>query len=220
MLRSAFSRSTFHGCLVPLLAAIVLVLPSASPALTLDVTGVIGSGFSTWTFSGTTRSWAIPASAQADGALALGSNLLIGRLNNFQTTDFNSGPFGTFDLQNVPLSAGATVAGSTSGVHDLEGFTFQDLPRFAWFANGAFTGNETMTYGGTAIAPFEISLLDGIVNLGDMATVTAHDFVLGDLTMNFTAVPEPSTALFLAGGLIGLIIRSGRGRDTRSESRV
>jgi hypothetical protein len=178
----------------------------STAALVIDVSGVVGSGTTTWNFSGTTGAWAV--GPDQDGDFALGTNELWGRLNNFQWPDFDSGPFGTFSEINIVLSNGASVTGSNSGAHLIEGFTFESFPRFAWFADGAFDGGlETMTFSGLATAAFEISLLDGIDGIGDLTTVTANDNVLGNLTMNFTAVPEPSTALLMGLGLAGLGVR-------------
>ena len=102
------------------------------------------------------------------------------------------------------FSPGASVTGSSSGSHVLEGFQIGDvalnLPRYAWFADGAFPGNEALTFAGTAAADFEIGLIAGISGFGDTATVTATSG-LGDLTINFTAVPEPATSALLALGL-------------------
>lgn len=205
-------RSHLLSWLLPAALAFGLCLAGSASALTINVTGVVGSGTTTWQFSGTTSAWAIRL--DGDGDFALGTNSLFGRLNNFQGSDFESGPFGIFIATNIALSNGASVTGSNSGVHLLEGFTFETLPqqRFAWFADGAFNGGfETLTYSGLATAAFEISQINGINGLGDFATVIANDNVMGNLTMNFTAVvPEPSTALFMG---LGLAVLGARRRE-------
>ncbi len=205
-------RSHLLSWLLPAALAFGLCLAGSASALTINVTGVVGSGTTTWQFSGTTTAWAIRL--DGDGDFALGTNSLFGRLNNFQGADFESGPFGIFIATNIALSNGASVTGSNSGVHLLEGFTFEGLlPRFAWFADGAFNGGplETLTYSGLATAAFEISQINGINGLGDVATVIANDNVMGNLTMNFTAVvPEPSTALFMG---LGLAVLGARRRE-------
>ena len=199
-----------------LTAALFFVATGSASALTIDVTGVPGSGTSVWTFSGTSSPSGLSTAAQADGAFDLGSSPHPG-LNlwqgGFTPTDF--GPFNATDVAFIGTAPAPLINGSLSGAHVLEGFSFLAQccgvgDRFAWWADGAFGNGETLTYSGTATAEFEITTLTGIVGVSDASTVTSSGGTKGALTMNFTAVPEPSTALLLGLGLTGL---AGKGRE-------
>jgi hypothetical protein len=93
----------------------------------------------------------------------------------------------------------------------LEGFLMSSgaQDRYFWFADGAFVPGETLTFSGSATSGFDIDQIAGIANPGDLATVTASS-PIGDLTLDFTAVPEPGTALLVMLGLLGLAYRRRR----------
>lgn len=185
--------------------ALGLCVAGSASALTIDVTGVAGSGTSVLTFSGTSSAGSLPGSAQVDGFFVVANGQQFTNLNSW----FGgfSGGFGT--NVTLGLGSGATVTGSSSGIHALDGFRLTTNPSLVWFADGAFPGNETLTFSGSASSPFEITSITGISGLGDETTVTATN-ALGDLTVNFSAVPEPSTVLLLGGGLLGLAARGRR----------
>lgn len=94
-----------------------ICLASSASALTIDITGVAGSGTSVWTFGGTTTASGLFSTA--DGAFAFGTGNQNSSLNGFFNS-FPGGDFGTFFASSA-LGAGVGITGSSSGAHVLEG---------------------------------------------------------------------------------------------------
>jgi hypothetical protein len=208
----------------------------ASAALSISVTGVAGAPTSTWTFSG---GYDIPlvngtpgGPLNVPGAFDMVSNgglgTLSGQLNNWQGNDFTSPlPFydGPYNKSNIDFGAGISVLASGSPIlgtppipHNVTGFNLESLPRFTWFADGPWFGLDTLTFSGSAVAQFDVALLNQIVGVGDSQIVTASTPALGNLTMTFTAVPvpEPSSALLIGLGLAAMGMGASKRRAAAS----
>lgn len=182
--------------------------------LTVSVTGVPGSGVTTWSFGG--AGYSALAADGSDGAYT--STTTAG----FNAIEHDAGEL-TADLSDnydlagsfpglgeiVSLGAGATVTGSTTGEHTLTGIALDSDPGtgdddFFWYADGAFnTGaSETLEFSGSATANLDINTFgtgaNAIVNAPDSFTSTGNGG-LTDITFTFTAVPEPKEYAILAG---------------------
>ncbi|MBW2448281.1 MAG: PEP-CTERM sorting domain-containing protein [Deltaproteobacteria bacterium] len=175
--------------------ALSLCLASNASALTIDVSGVAGSGTTSWQFSGTSNTGFLGEAQEADGYHGFTAGN--GGWTNLNSWAALAGSFGT--NLGIALGSGATITGSSSGAHVIEG-VFLLAGSFRWHADGAFPRDETLTYSGNTTAAFDITQIAGISGIGDFTTVTSSTGI-GDLTVNFTAVPEPSTALLLLLGL-------------------
>ncbi len=166
----------------------------------------------------------------ATGTYLGGQALLSGQLNNWQGNDWTSpqpfydGPYNktqiafapdnTFSpLGNIVVNSGGSALLTTPALpHNVTGFNLQSnldgVPRFTWFADGPFYGLEDMVFAGTAIAQFDVGLLNQIVGIGDVQVITASTPALGNLTITFNAIagqiPEPSSALLIGLGLAAM----------------
>jgi hypothetical protein len=193
----------------------------ASAQLSINVEGVPGFSTSVWTFSG---SYSVPAvngspfgPLNVAGAFDLVSNgglgTVSGQMNNWQGADWTSAvPFLDLGPANIAFAPGI-IAHEATGVfqqpaadHNVQSFLLENFPRATWFADGAWAGDDSLTFSGSAVAQFDVALLNQIVGVGDSQIVTATTPTLGNLTMTFTAVPvpEPSSALLIGLGLAAM----------------
>jgi hypothetical protein len=156
-----------------------------------------------------------------------GQALLSGQLNNWQGTDWTSTqPFydAAYNKTQVAFTpdagyGGIVVVGAGSPVlmtpsipHNITGFNLQSnldgVPRFTWFADNPFYGLEALAFSGTAVAQFDVGLLNQIVGVGDVQVISATTPALGNLSITFNAIagqiPEPSSALLIGLGLAAM----------------
>lgn len=200
----------------PVLVAVFLVSSVANAALIVDVTGTPGSGETTWTFSG---SYTTTASATEDqitvapSTFSTSSTRLVLGLNYFQhSSNEASVPLAldtVFNDTSVALTSSAFITGSLSGVHLLNGL-YIDADNgldddFAWFAGGAFSAGEIISFTGTGV------MFRDITEFGDPGLTSGSSFVFSStsevtpLTVTFSAVPVPAAVWLFGSGLLGLI---------------
>jgi hypothetical protein len=184
----------------------------ANAALTINVTGVVGSGVTTWSFSGSYDNISFNSTAELysfDGSKTQSNDL-----NNFSHLSSDlSGEYATNGNHNntsIALGAGASVTGSVTGIHNLDGLYLDSdgtvgSDDFGWYADGTFNSLETFTFSGSSTMSADINTFgEGatlITTNGDTFTVTSTAAIT-NLSMTFTAVPEPSHYAFLSGALL------------------
>ncbi|MEO0510926.1 MAG: hypothetical protein AAF065_13835 [Verrucomicrobiota bacterium] len=206
--------------------------------ITVAISGEIGSNETTWVWNGTST----VLSNTFLGSTAFGTNV-----NSYDGSTSGSGGLDLTDALNAQAYEGTYLSGSTDdgtgadfrplGLFiDNDGSGFRD--DFAWtlgtlggvgesgshsFVSGntvSFT-DYTVQFTGFDISDFSNNAVDPanlILNAGDSITATSSD--LDGLTLNFSAIPEPSSALFLGLVSLGLVAKRNRIEAARSESRA
>jgi hypothetical protein len=195
--------------------------------LTVDVSGIPGSGQTTWTFSGSYTVGDVSQLADNYSLLGILSGRLDDNINNFTHESGElTGGIGveaipsTFNLLDLPLlSSTAQISGSQSGVHLLDGiFLDSDDPitgdDFAWYAEGAFQDGETLTFSGTATIVLDINLFlaegemfRSVSSIADLTTNNPADFTMnlteesGDPSAQIEGI-EDTVAVLESGGAI------------------
>ena len=201
-----------------LLSLLTLTQPALA-ALNINVSGVIGSNTTTWEFSG---SYETPNNFPftLDDNFDLASTLI----NQFDGNTQETGGLDFTEVHNFATFSSGTfvsgsILGSESGSFQALGLLFDDddgqfADDFAWTLGDGdthqFSPTETITFTNYIVehTGFDISDFDqdapgaSILQNGDFFSTTSND--LGGLTLNFTAVPEPSSLVLLAGGLVSL----------------
>ncbi|HBE67461.1 MAG TPA: hypothetical protein DDW52_04860 [Planctomycetaceae bacterium] len=225
----AFTILTWAVCLfamdVPVSHGGVMLQPvSASTTagtqagLIINVTGDVGSGVTTWNFSGSYNNTDSSVTPEFYSFVGFGAN--DDGLNNFDHDSGElSGEYVSDANHNFTLtgfnSSSATVTGSSTGGHSINGLFLDSdgssgSDDFAWFADGTFNAIEILTFAGSAELGFDITTFGegatAIMNPGDTFTVTSTSEIT-PLSMTFTAnsssaaVPEPSTLAMFGLGL-------------------
>ncbi len=211
----------FSGRFQSLFVAVGLLVGAfeSQADLVVSVSGVIGSGVTEWTFSGS-YDVAVSDSWPGAGFHSFNSRRTRRAINDFDhLPNHLSGDYsaeGTFvpvnaegmETRHHALSQGATVTGTVSGSHDLDGvFLVSNAADsrdddWGWYASGAFGEEETLTFSGTGTVALDISLFGegatAIQNPGDTFTVSSMTEIT-PLQLQFTAVPEPRATAGLVG---------------------
>jgi len=191
------------------LVASSCLLESAYCDLVITVTGVVGSGETTWTFSG---SYVTTVGALADEITVVPSNS--GTNSNRILTGLNLFSHGlglgnpsveialeeSFNDASVALTGTATIIGSQSGNHILNGLYIDSDPGegdddFGWFSNGSFIAGETLVFSGSGIMQRDIT------EFGDPALIGGRSFVFSSttevtpLSVTFSAITGEGTPI-------------------------
>ena len=195
--------------------------------LTVNVSGVSGSGHTTWTFSGAYTVGDVSQLADNYSLFGVLPGRLDDNINNFtHESEELTGGIGveatpsTFNLLDLPLLfSTAQISGSQSGTHLLEGiFLDSDDPvtgdDFAWYADGAFQDGEMLTFSGTATIALDIDMfLTGgeifrsVSSIAALTTNNPADFTMnltkesGDPSGQIEAIAE-TVAVLESGGMI------------------
>jgi len=189
-------------------------------ALNINVSGIIGTNSTLWEFDGSYET-----ANTFNFTLDDGSNFGVAStsVNQFDGDTEATGGLDFTESHNFAVfSTGSLVSGavlaSDSGQFQALGLLFDDdngaaADDFAWvLGNGEvhqFSPTETITFTNYTVAHagFDISDFDqdapgaSISQNGDFFTTSSND--LGGLTLNFTAIPEPSST-FLSSLALGL----------------
>lgn len=202
----------------------------ADGQITVDITGVVGSNETTWVWNGTST------------VLSNTSLLAVSNGGNVNLYDGSSASSGGMDYTQVLNGAdfeGTYVSGSTD---DGTGADFRPLgvfldhdsgsygDDFAWILGDSgggggsgthsFVSGNTITFSdytvqftGFDISDFSnnaVNPANTIASAGDFITATSSD--LDGLTLNFTAIPEPLSAICLGLAAIGFVVIRRRNR--------
>lgn len=175
----------------------------ASAQLHIDVSGVAGSGVTTWTFSGT-------------GTVTTSGTVRDNTANTFSASDTGQFPFGQDTILNTTYqnmvfamtgSASITIGADTqslSGIFlDDDGGSADDLGVRAATSFDYLAG-ETSSWTGTGTVNVDINdfaLGDWSINSTDGQAMFFGDPV----TVKFAAVPEPATMAVLGLGALALL---------------
>lgn len=186
--------------------------------LVINITGVTGSGETTWTFTTTTD-----AVADANGTIRENADF---GFNTNDTAQFGGGD-GIFDAliqdQVFVLTGDASISATTIDRFDNEVTTTEDITGIFLDDDGAGAGDDlgirvaneleyflddTITWTGSGVANVDISqLVEGTftMNSGAFWNIDQGNTIVEIVAV---AVPEPAAALGLfAVGLVGLTIR-------------
>ena len=185
---------------------------TASARLYVVVTGTPGSGTTEWAFSG---SYDVLDLTGANGftgdfSFASASTDFFLPFNIFSHTYLSlpqrlTGEYVSAANHNnriTSLSPGATVTGSVTGSHAIDGLYLDDdgtngSDDFGWFANGTFGGAETLTFSGRATLSFDITTFgEGatlIASIGDTFSVRPNSSGSRTVSLKFTAVSAGPT---------------------------
>ena len=195
----------------------IISLGSANAALVLDITGISGSGQTTWTFSGSSV-------ATASGYFNKQQNL-----NNLNTWS-NIGEYtGASDLEvlGIVSSATLTVNADTRNIDlayiDSDGAFGSGKDDIGVGVDGIgpsdffFNSGDLVSWGGSLTANVDINQMN-TTGLPFSFTTSRYgnqdDTLEIQGTISETTVPTPSAFLFLSAGLVGLLA-SNRKRKNR-----
>ncbi|MGB0992254.1 MAG: PEP-CTERM sorting domain-containing protein [Akkermansiaceae bacterium] len=195
----------------------------SSAALIVIVTGDANGSGSTWVFNGT---------SEVSTTFTLTSFGAVPQINWYVHNGMDlSGDLVSEANGNSPGSTGhsilgGTATGSSSGAFFFDGIGFSSdgiagtgADDFAWLLGTQpvheFIDGETLTFDNyTLQTDIDITRFGegatAITANGDVVKVDSSSTVLGDLTIRFEAVPEPSSSLLFSIGLISLIVRRAR----------
>lgn len=205
------SIHALRGLIVSGSLALFTTTPSAHADLFVNADGVPNSGVSTWTFSGSYTVFT-GETLLADSVSTLVPTLWSGVGDLFRSYPLpGSVPNGYYDFT---LGGNAQLVGSLSGVLAIDGIFVShgggNLDNWGFGSNSVHTyqAGETLTFSGTAVLPIDILAFGG-----DVWTLPTHliDTQNGaTVHLSAGAVPEPSSALLLAGSGMLLALRRRR----------
>ncbi|MDB4499232.1 PEP-CTERM sorting domain-containing protein [Akkermansiaceae bacterium] len=214
------------------LAATLLTFGSlaggANAAVTIDVEGVPGSSVTTWTFSGSYDIFLFDGDP-SDGQFSFNGAQQIGEPNYYRGGaggDWSGEIASDANLNNADVGMTiltARATGSSSGAHFIDGLVIDSDGAdggddFGWYIAGDLEAFETLTLSGTSEAPIDITKFgEGatlIQNTGDNFSINNSSDTdnKGIITLNFTAIPEPSSALLIGVGALSILVRRRRKR--------
>jgi hypothetical protein len=184
----------------------LMALAAPAFALSIDIEGVLGSGTTNWTFSGS-------QSATGDGVFGeLGGDPLI----DVQSQFLDVGDFATVNLLTAAVTSGTasvTVAGAaTSSLNILNVFIDDDTPGaddIGFDFGGptlSFASGDTITFAGTVSVALDLSLLNAggfpFAGTSGSSTQGLNPALSVDVTITETpAVPLPASLPALLAGL-------------------
>ncbi|MDB4333009.1 PEP-CTERM sorting domain-containing protein [Akkermansiaceae bacterium] len=202
-------------------------LGGANAAVTIDVEGVPGSSVTTWTFSGSYDIFLFDGDP-SDGQFSFNGAQQIGEPNYYRAGagDWSGEIASDANLNSADVGMSiitAVATGSSSGAHFIDGLLIDSDGAnggddFGWYIEGDLDGFETLTLSGVSEAPIDItSFGEGgtlIQNVGESFSINnaSDPDNKGTITLNFTAIPEPSSALLIGVGALSILVRRRRKR--------
>ena len=205
------SIHALRGLIVSGSLALFATTPSAHADLFVNAVGIPNAGVSTWTFSGSYTVFT-GATLGVDSTSTLVPTQWDGVGDLFRSYPLpGSVPNGYYDFT---LGGTAQLVGSLSGVLSIDGMLLAhgggNLDVWGFGSNSAHTyqTGETLTFSGTAVLPVDILAFGGDVWTLPKNLIDTQNGATVHLSAN--AVPEPSSALLLAGSGMLLALRRRR----------
>ncbi len=202
-----------HSALITVVTSLIFFASNANALadLIVDVSGVQGSGLTTWTFSGTYDVF----TGETVAAQATSTNVVTQWGRSIGGDGNSLGDYANATLDNATRKqffnpgGTATVTGSGSGVLALDGLLLDhnggNLDTWGFLSNQSHTyqGGETLTFTGSSTVSVDINQLRGNSNNFSLPYSRSATTNGATLQLNFSAVPEPSTFAMLGLGVVG-----------------
>jgi hypothetical protein len=198
-----------------LVTGLLLFISMASQshaALVVTTTGTPDAGESTWTFSGsyTVANGGLVSAGNTSGSVVTGWNGVGDYFRSYPLAgSVPSGRLFFNELGNVQLTGSESGSLSIDSIFAYHGGGNLDSWGFASSFDHTYVTGETLTFSGTAVLPVDILAFGGDYHYYPPVSFTVTQSG-ATLMFNPAAVPEPSRAVLLLGGLVGVMFRRRR----------
>ncbi|MDZ4405279.1 PEP-CTERM sorting domain-containing protein [Prosthecobacter sp.] len=204
------TTNALRGLITGLLLFISMAF-HAHAALVVTTTGTPDAGESTWIFSGsyTVATGGLVSAGTTSASVVTGWSGVGDYLGSYPPGSVANGLHYFNELGNVQLTGSVSGVLSIDSIEVYNGGGNLDAWGFASSFDHTYVTGETLTFSGTAVLPVDILSFGGdyLSSPPVSFTVTQNG---ATLMFNPESVPEPSRALLLLGGLVGVMFRRRR----------